>query len=211
MYSFRRCPYAIRARLAIAISVVEVEMREVALSNKPQELIDCSAKATVPVLQLADESVIDESRDIMLWALEKNDPDNWLPVDKNDIEETNRLIDYNDDEFKQCLDKYKYASRYPEMKMEAYRQQGEFFLKELENKLSKTKFLLNNTISLVDIAIFPFIRQFAYVDKDWFDIAEYINLQLWLNNLLNSSLFHEVMHKQSEWKSPGNEKLTESN
>lgn len=204
LYSFRRCPYAMRARLAIEISEVKVEIREVALSNKPKELIECSAKATVPVLQLTDKTVIDESRDIMFWALKQHDPYNWLSVKFIDIQETNRLIDSNDNEFKQFLDKYKYASRYPEMEMEAYRQQGEYFLKELENKLTKTQYLLNDAISLADIAIFPFVRQFAYVDKDWFDNAEYAKLRFWLNDLLNSSLFHKIMIKQPEWISLSN-------
>lgn len=204
LYSFRRCPYAMRARLAIEISGVKVEKREVALSNKPKELIECSAKATVPVLQLTDKTVIDESRDIMLWALKQHDPYNWLPVKYIDVQETNRLIDSNDNEFKQFLDRYKYASRYPEMEMEACRQQGEYFLNELENKLSKTQYLLNDTLSLADIAIFPFVRQFAYVDKDWFDKTEYAKLQFWLNDLLNSSLFNKIMVKRPDWISSSN-------
>lgn len=200
LYSFRRCPYAMRARLAIAISEVQVEMREVALSNKPKELLDCSPKATVPVLQLADKTVIDESLDIMLWALKIADPENWLSEKKLN-EETKRLIGFNDNEFKQALDKYKYSSRFPEVKMEAYRKQGEIFLKTLEDKLNKTEYLISDSTSFVDIAIFPFVRQFAYVDMEWFESTEYKNLQVWLNSLLRSPLFEKVMKKYPAWVS----------
>ena len=199
LYTFRRCPYAMRARLAISISEVQVEAREVILSNKPKELIDCSEKATVPVLHLVDKSVIDESFDIMLWALEQNDPQSWLPLSAYDKEETNRLIAFNDNEFKSCLDKYKYASRFPEEEMDSYREQGEIFLKILEEKLSKNSFLISHSVSLADMAIFPFIRQFAFVDIDWFERSEYQNLQTWLNELLDSQLFHQVMVKQPQW------------
>ena len=199
LYSFRRCPYAMRARLAILISEVEVEMREVILSNKPKELLDCSPKATVPVLQLADKTVIDESLDIMFWALNQFDPENWLVVNDVDKLETKKLIDVNDSEFKQYLDKYKYASRFPEMKMEAYRKQGENFINELEGRLNKTKFLIGESVSLADIAIFPFVRQFAYVDIEWFDSTKYTKLQIWLRTFLNSSLFESIMKKHPVW------------
>lgn len=201
LYTFRRCPYAMRARLAISISEVQVEMREVILSNKPKELIDCSEKATVPVLQLGDKFVIDESLDIMLWALEQNDPQSWLPLNAYNKEETNRLIGFNDNEFKLHLDKYKYASRFPEEEMDLYREQGEMFLKILEEKLSKNRFLISDSASFADMAIFPFIRQFAYVDINWFKESKYKNLQTWLNELLNSQLFHQVMIKHPPWSS----------
>ena len=134
LYSFRRCPYAIRARLAIYVSNTKVELREVKLADKPKELISCSPKGTVPVLQLTDGTIIDESKDIMLWALNKNDPNNWLVSRKVEKQETNRLIDINDNEFKQYLDHYKYADRFPEQTIEYYRQQGEVFLQLLEKK-----------------------------------------------------------------------------
>lgn len=201
LYSFRRCPYAMRARLAITISEISVELREVVLSNKPKELIDCSAKATVPVLQLADKTVIDESRDIMMWALNQNDPQNWLPSNSSYVQETNFLIDFNDNEFKQHLDKYKYASRYPEQQMETYRQHGEVFLKRLEDKLSKTKYLVSDSVSLADMAILPFIRQFAYVNITWFEQSEYKNLQAWLKALLTIELFKKIMKKYPVWES----------
>jgi len=204
LYSFRRCPYAMRARFAITISEVQVETREVVLSNKPKELLDCSAKATVPVLQLPDKTVIDESRDIMLWALKQQDPQNWLSFNTIDTQEINRLIDFNDKEFKQHLDHYKYASRFSEKKMETYRHQGEVFLQLLEEKLNKTNYLISDTVSLADMAILPFIRQFAYVDKEWFDQTEYEKLQGWLSHLLDAPLFHKIMKKLPAWKSESN-------
>lgn len=200
LYTFRRCPYAMRARLAIAVSEIQVEMREVVLSNKPKELLECSAKATVPVLQLTDKTVIDESFDIMLWALNQYDPENWLSKDILNENETNRLINFNDNEFKQHLDKYKYASRFPEEKMESYREQGEIFLILLEDKLNKIKYLISDSVSLADIAIFPFVRQFAYVDIEWFEKSKYKKLQAWLNYLLESKLFEQVMKKYPRWE-----------
>ncbi len=202
LYSFRRCPYAIRARLAIKVSNIEVELREVLLADKPKELLACSPKGTVPVLVLPDGTVIDESRDIMLWALTQQDPQNWLSSHFTQQDEINRLIDINDTEFKQHLDHYKYADRFPEQSMESYRQQAESFLRQLEEKLTKNQYLVANEISLADIAILPFIRQFASVDKAWFYQTEYKNLQVWLDNLLADNLFSEVMKKCSRWQ-PG--------
>lgn len=198
-YSFRRCPYAIRARLAIKISNTPVELREVKLSDKPAQMLASSKKGTVPVLHLPDNSVIDESLDIMRWALSQNDPNNWLSGSTQEISETAHLIDINDNSFKQQLDHYKYFDRYPEHSMEYYREQAEDFLKILENNLTHTKYLIKDTVSLADVAIFPFIRQFAYVDKDWFDQSEYKKLSNWLNSLLNSKLFDEVMMKFLPW------------
>lgn len=200
LYSFRRCPYAIRARLAIKVSNVQVEIREVLLKDKPKEMILISPKATVPVLELPDGTVIDESREIMLWALKRHAPENWLSKDSNLQDELNRLIDFNDNEFKKSLDHYKYADRFPEYPMQTYRQQGEVFLRQLEEKLSQNKFLSGQNISLFDMAIFPFIRQFAFVDKDWFDKTSYINLQNWLEHQLNSNIFHQVMEKYPRWQ-----------
>lgn len=200
LYTFRRCPYAMRARLAIAVSEVQVEMREVILSDKPKELLECSAKATVPVLQLTDKTVIDESFDIMLWALSQHDPEKWLSKDTLNENEMNRLIGFNDNEFKQHLDKYKYASRFPEEKMEYYREQGELFLELLEKKLNNTKYLLSDSVSLADMAIFPFIRQFAYVDIAWFEKSRYKKLRVWLSDLLDSQLFKRIMKKYPRWE-----------
>jgi len=197
LYSFRRCPYAIRARLAIKVSNVQVELREVVLADKPKEMLACSAKGTVPVLQLVDGTVIDESLDIILWALKQNDPDNGLSY--SHYREASSLIEFNDTEFKEQLDHYKYADRFPEQTMETYREKGEEFLQRLEEKLNEHAYLAGDKLSMLDMAIFPFIRQFAYVDKIWFDQSEYKKLQVWLEALLTSPLFNDVMKKHLKW------------
>jgi len=157
LYSFRRCPYAIRARLAINVGNIKVELREVKLADKPKELIACSPKGTVPVLQLTDGTIIDESKDIMVWALKNHDPNNWLVRGTVEKQEVNRLIDFNDNDFKQYLDHYKYADRFPEQTIAYYRQQGAVFLQLLEGKLNERKYLVSDTISLSDMAIFLFL------------------------------------------------------
>ncbi len=198
LYSFRRCPYAMRARLAIANAGIPVELREVALRNKPQQLLDISAKATVPVLLLDDGTVIDESLDIMRWALSHKDTGNWLNSDV--AEDINQLIQCNDGEFKYYLDQYKYADRYPEHDEQYYRRKGEVFLIDLEKKLSQHVFLCSAKCCLADMAIFPFIRQFANVNSDWFQNSEYKNINQWLKNHLESSLFVSIMDKYPAWK-----------
>jgi glutathione S-transferase len=199
LYSFRRCPYAMRARLAIKISEVEVELREVVLKDKPKQMLDYSPKGTVPVLQLDDGTVIDESRDIMEWALAINDPQSWLLSSDMDVEEINRLIALNDNTFKEHLDHYKYADRFPEDSEEYYRKQGEVFLQELEARLSNSQYLMNDKLSLLDIAVFPFIRQFAYVDINWFEQSKYKKLNIWLTSLIGSDLFKSIMKKYPKW------------
>lgn len=202
LYSFRRCPYAIRARLAIKVSGVQVQLREVILGAKPAEMLLISPKGTVPVLQLADGRVIDESVDIMFWALEKNDVGGWLDFDDEFLVEIKNIVKENDTEFKGCLDRYKYADRNTEPPQLYYRQQGEVFLQALERRLSSQRYLLANRICFADMAIFPFIRQFAHVDKEWFYNSPYKNVQRWLEALLESDLFLSVMKKQQAWK-PG--------
>lgn len=186
-----------RARLAIQVAGIQVELREVVLKNKPAELLAASPKGTVPVLVLPDGQVVDESRDIMLWALEQNDPQNWL---QNSFQ-ANELIDANDIEFKPNLDGYKYAERYPES-AEFYRQQGEVILQRLEHSLAQNVYLLSDHISLADMAIFPFVRQFAHVDRAWFDEADYPHLQNWLSGFLRADNFLSVMEKYPPWQ-PG--------
>lgn len=202
LYSFRRCPYAMRARMAIRYSSVEVELREVVLKNKPQAMLDVSPKATVPVLVLTDGTVIDESRDIMLWAVAQNDPDNWFIKSDNFKSRFEKLIQTNDGPFKQHLDHYKYADRYPEHPAGYYRKQGETFLGELNSLLEDNRYLFANQLSLIDIALFPFIRQFAFVDKDWFDRCNYPQLRNWLDSLLSLPLFTDIMRKYPAWQ-PG--------
>ena len=202
LYSFRRCPYAMRARLAIACSGIEVELREVVLSNKPQSMLGYSPKGTVPVLVLEDGTVVDESRDIILWALSKNDPENWLPKEGG-LKRAEMLMDENDSSFKQALDKYKYHVRHPQQSAEDYRAEGEAFLKMLNARLTETKYLLADQVSVADIALFPFVRQFAHVDREWFYQTPYSELQAWLEGFLRSALFAEVMQKYPLWGDAG--------
>ena len=199
LYSFRRCPYAMRARLALsyALEVNALELREVILKNKPQALLDISPKATVPVLQLVDGTVIDESLDIMKWALSLNDPDDWLNTDNES--EISELITQNDGEFKWALDHYKYSDRHEESE-EYYRAQGETFLHNLNERLKNNAFLMGENISFADLAIFPFIRQFAHVDKNWFFASEYKALINWTNYRLESELFKNIMKKNPGWQ-----------
>lgn len=198
LYSFRRCPYAMRARLAVAHSGVMVELREIELKNKPESMLIASPKGTVPVLVLEDGRVIDESLDIMHWALQENDPSNWLA--SLAYEPVRLLIVWNDSEFKQSLDRYKYADRYPEYPQIYYRQQGERFLSELESCLTKAEYLAGSDFGMADAAIVPFIRQFAAVNKDWFEQAAYPKTRQWLHRFLSSALFNAVMAKYQPWK-----------
>lgn len=198
LYSFRRCPYAIRARMAIAYSQTQVELREVVLKQKPKELITISPKATVPVLQLKDGTVLEESLDIMHWALLANDPDKFNLSSIADYY-SHELIQENDGEFKQALDHYKYADRFPEFTVDVYRQQCETFIQKLEACLSHQTFLTGDRCSAVDFAIFPFVRQFAYVDINWFDSSNYVNVRHWLNGFLRSELFESIMFKFPQW------------
>ena len=201
LYSFRRCPYAMRARMAIFCCGTRVELREVVLREMPASLLACSSKGTVPVLVLPDGRVIDESRDIMAWALAINDPDRWLPDGGEDVQaESDPLIDENDYSFKQHLDRYKYAERYPEHPASVYRSAGEHFLQQLEQRLEQRRWLAGERTGVADIALFPFIRQFAYVDRPWFDSAPYPRLQRWLNHFLDSALFSSVMKKYPQWQ-----------
>ena len=200
LYSFRRCPYAMRARMALKVSGVVVHLREVVLRDKPQALLECSAKGTVPVLMLADGTVIDESREIMQWALRFSDPEKWLPEDNNEqCSLSKHLLDSNDFGFKNNLDRYKYPNRYPEQLPEYYRTQGEQFLAILESRLNTYQFLIGDKVSMADIGIFPFIRQFANVDSDWFDQSPYPQLQAWLNRFIHSEIFNAVMEKYPPW------------
>lgn len=198
LYSFRRCPYAMRARLALHFAQQAVEHREVVLKDMPQQMIDISPKATVPVMQLPDGTVIDESLDIALWALEQQDPSNLLGS-LAQLSDMLSLINDNDNDFKGWLDQYKYADRYPEQTPEYYREQGELFLEKLENRLSHHPYLFGVEIRLADIAIMPFVRQFAHVDKKWFDAADYPFLQNWLQSWLASDSFEGIMHKHPKW------------
>jgi len=202
LYSYRRCPYAMRARMAIYVSGLQVEQREIQFWNKPELMLAASPKGTVPVLVLPTGEVLEESRDIMLWALQQSDPLNWLAHDKEAME---ALVVKCDEEFKVHLDHYKYADRHPEFAQEHYRQQGEVFLQQLETRLSKAgvkgeEGLFSSGVSWADIAIFPFIRQFVNVDKDWFATASYPLLRHWLAVLLEKPFFGAVMKNRPPWQ-----------
>ncbi|MEM5528328.1 glutathione S-transferase [Gammaproteobacteria bacterium AS21] len=203
LYSFRRCPYAMRARLAIAYSQVNVVLREVVLKNKPAAMLKASAKGTVPVLCLADGCIIDESLDIMKWALTQNEQAQWPLEDEQQL----ALIAHCDDVFKGWLDKYKYADRHPEHSMDYYREHCCEFLAVLEQQLAGSDYLFSEQMSLADAAIFPFVRQFAHVDRQWFYQSEFINVQRWLNLQLDSSLFQAIMFKYKPWQEEDEEVL----
>lgn len=194
LYSFRRCPYAMRARLALYFSELPYKKHEVSLKDKPPAMLEISPKGTVPVLQLADGSVIEESLDIALWALKQNDPQQLLQRAEV-LREMLSLIERNDGEFKHWLDRYKYADRHLENTPEFYRSQGESFLIELEQRLSTRSFLMGGNPSFADIAIMPFVRQFAHVDKAWFAQTPHKHLQHWLAYWLESAAFTQIMLK----------------
>ena len=198
LYSFRRCPYAIRARLALLFAELRVELREIVLKNKPDQMLAISPKGTVPVLQLADGTVIEESREIVVWALQQQDPQELL--DEKVLQQANILIEQNDKEFKYWLDRYKYADRHPDMSQAEYRQQGEVFLQALEVLLTTNTYLLSSKVTIADIAIMPFVRQFAHVDRDVFYSLPYPHLQQWLQNWLEQSLFLQAMAKFKPWQ-----------
>jgi glutathione S-transferase len=193
-----------RARLAIAQSGIAVELREIILRNKPYQLLDISPKGTVPVILLKDGVVLEESLDIMNWALSHQDKNSKLSSDSE--EDIKQLIIQNDTEFKYYLDRYKYADRYPEQSEQYYREKAEVFLKNLELRLSNHTFLCSNNKSLADMAIFPFIRQFSKVNTDWFQSSTYKNVNLWLNKQLESDLFISIMDKYPAWQ-PENKKF----
>ncbi|UST56756.1 glutathione S-transferase [Pseudomonas moraviensis] len=197
LYSFRRCPYAMRARMALRYADVPVEIVEVSLKDKPAQMLALSPKGTVPVLD-ADGVVIDESLQIMRWALAQNDPDDWsLAGDSFAALWMEKLIEGNDQIFKTALNRYKYAERYPEQPMEAYRAEGGLFLQKLDELLEGREYLLADHQSLADIALLPFVRQFAHVDREWFAQTPYVRLQAWLQRFLESELFTSIMKKSS--------------
>ena len=173
---------------------IKVELREISLKDRPQSLYDISKKGTVPVILTKDNTVINQSLDIMIWALNKKNNQTWL----NENSEEKDLINLNDIEFKKWLDKYKYHDRYPENSKESYRDECNAILVTYEKKLIKNQYLINNNISIVDIAIFPFIRQFANIDYKWFE-NNYIYLNKWLKEISESKLFLSIMNKYDTW------------
>ena len=187
-----------RARLGVLFAGLQVELREVTLKNKPAQMLAISPKGTVPVLRLADGDVIEESRDIMVWALEQQDPQGLL--DATVPEQANALIEQNDNEFKYWLDRYKYADRHVEMTQTEYRQRGEAFLQVLESLLESRTYLLGDDPTIADIGVMPFVRQFAHVDREVFSQLPYPNLQRWLQGWLEHPLFLQTMIKLPVWQ-----------
>ncbi|WP_241557125.1 glutathione S-transferase [Croceibacterium ferulae] len=192
LYSFRRCPYAMRARLALAASGTPYELREVRLSDKPAELLAASPKGTVPVLQTADGAVIEESLAIMRWALEAHDPEGWLTRDDPG------LIAGNDGMFKHHLDRYKYPDRHGS-EPDRHRDEGLRFLQNLDARIAIAGQLCGLERGIADAAIMPFVRQFAAVDRDWFEAQPLPDLKAWLAKHLASDLFDSIMHRPTPW------------
>jgi len=190
-----------RARLALYYSGIQVELREVDLQAVPDPLRDLVPEnPTVPVLQLADGGVLDESWDIVLWAVRRHDPDAWLGDADAALIAAEQWIEMNDFSFKTDLDHYKYADRYPEHPADYYRSQAQAFIQDLEDRLTDSRYLLADRLSIADIGVLPFVRQFACVDKDWFDRAPYPQVQRWLAEFLGSHLFAAVMDKYPVWR-----------
>lgn len=199
LYSFRRCPYAMRARLALLASGIVYEHREIILSDKPAELLEASPKGTVPVLVLPNTHVIEQSLDIMKWALAQNDPEGWLPQDAHVREATDALILQNDTTFKAALDRYKYPWKYEGEIAEDHRANGSEILRNLDTQLAQNTFLFANTPGLADMALLPFVRQFAHVDRDWFYAQSWPHLIRWLDVFLDSENFQKIMQKFPRW------------
>ncbi len=194
LYSFRRCPYAMRARLAIAVSGTTVELREILLRDKASEFLATSPSGTVPCLK-TDTTVLDESLDIMIWALSQSDPMGWLDMP----DAGHNLIATADGPFKRALDRTKYATRYPDADAEEERAKAHAFLHDLNLQLAQNTYLYKGTPSLADMAILPFVRQFAFIDKARFDAENWPHLTRWLDAFLKSDLFQSIMPKYSVW------------
>ena len=194
-----------RARLALVYAGIQVELREVDLNDMPAVLCELVPdNQTVPVLHLPDGRIHDESWDIVLWAVRENDPDGWLGENESNLIGAEQWIEMNDYSFKDDLDHYKYADRYPEHPAEYYRSEAELFLQDLEEQLNETVYLLGDRLSIADIGVLPFIRQFACVDKNWFEQAPYPRVRAWLEAFLESALFAAIMGKYPVWQ-PGDD------
>ena len=205
LYSFRRCPYAIRARYVLDLLGVPVHLREVVLKSKPSALLSLGGLSSVPQLIDVDGARYSESLDIIFWALSKADNrisfDDLWPFKINKQNKVKAWIRYNDRFFKHWLDRYKYADRYPEFSEGYYRRKGEVFLQRLDKRLETSDFIFGKSVGLADIAVFPFVRQFAAVDQAWFDLSEYDNVKVWLAEFLNSERFKSVvMVKNPAWE-----------
>lgn len=197
LYSYRRCPYAMRARMALKYANIEFEHREIELRNKPQSMLLVSPKGTVPVLCMGDE-VLDQSVDIMRWAIDQSDPAGWGNVDDAIAQ---AWIEKNDGPFKALLDQYKYPNRFPELNQEAVLERAlQIMLLPMEQSLQATQYLLGDQMTWVDIAIFPFVRQFSMVDVNRFEQLPIPSTKRWLAQHLESELFNSIMHKHPVWR-----------
>jgi len=200
LYSLQNCPYAMRARLGLLVAKQTVKLRAISLKDKPLEMLQASPKGEVPVLVLSDSSVIDESLEIMLWALTQSDPDNLLYSDTPKTRTAMfELVHTHDTTFKIWLEKYKHAKRYHDISKDHYRQQCELFILQLEQRLKSHTYFMGDKPSLADYAILPFIRQFSRVERSWYLQAPYPNLQRWLTTHLQSKLFSKAMTKYPLW------------
>ena len=184
--------------MAIHISGQKCELREVLLRDKPPSMLEYSPKGTVPVLVLQDGNVIDESLDVIDWALNLNDPDDWQR--SKDTKKTKELIKINDGEFKYHLDRYKYSKRYDNEDPEFHRKKCLKFIESVNNELNNSKYIFDDNISYADIVLLPFMRQFRIADMEWFDSLPYDNLKEWLSSFLNSPLLNSIMEKYDLWK-----------
>ncbi|PRD49670.1 glutathione S-transferase [Phyllobacterium myrsinacearum] len=194
LYTFRRCPYAMRARLAIQAAHQLCELREIVLRDKAPEFLGVSPSGTVPMLLLPDGTVIDESLDIMRWALTRHDPEHWLEVDDGG------WIARNDGPFKRSLDRYKYPTRFDKTDPLAEREKAVAILDEYEERLAWSRCLFRATPSLADMAILPFVRQFASVDADWWSGLARPHVKRWLGEFVSSGRFDAVMLKYPKWQ-----------
>lgn len=195
LYTYRRCPYAIRARMALTVSSLGYESREISFKQKPAEMLIASPKGTVPVLVLEDDTVIDQSYEIMKWALRKNDPLGWLPQCDEEWKATDALVGENDTSFKTHLDAYKYNDRHPDVPMDELRERAMPFLRRLDATLARENYLFRGQCTIADVALFPFIRQLRNVDSKWFDSNGLEALNAWLHRFLEGELFAKVMAK----------------
>lgn len=212
LYSFRRCPYAIRARLAIQSSGIRVQLREIVLSEKAPELLISSPKGTVPVL-VSGNNVIDESLEIMSWALSHSDPEAWLKIPDVGYD----WISRNDRQFKAALDHIKYSPRFSNLNLNLERETAAKFLNDLDLLIADSSWMFGEKCSLADMAILPFVRQFYNINNDWFDAQGWQNLRRWLTSFLGSTRFNFTMAKYDKWISgdpivlfPGEPKLFSS-
>ena len=197
LYSFRRCPYAMRARMGLAISGAQYEHREVVLRDKPPAMLEVSPKGTVPVLVKDDGEVLEESLDIMRWALGRHDPEGWLE------RQDEGLLAANDGPFKHHLDRYKYSTRYDDVDPEDHGAKAVEHLRVLDQRLAQSPYLCGTRRGFADIAIFPFVRQFANADREWFAAQGLKHASAWLDSLVQSDLFTGIMAKHDQWKAEG--------